>query len=212
MYSLSNLPEAIPVFPLASVLLLPRCALPLRIFEPRYIVMLDDTLKSTHRFIGMIQPRPDSEDEEELYSVGCAGRVTRFSESDDGRYSITLTGISRFRIQEIIAGFTPYLRAKVNWTEFECDFRVPQPDDSFQPVEFLELLAKFFEKRGIKADWKTLRSVEPTILVDIVAMQCQFGSEERQALLEAPTIAERRQALEALMYMSIVESKGETMQ
>ena len=212
MYTLSSLPESIPVFPLPGVMLLPRCTLPLRIFEPRYIVMLDDALKSSHRFIGMIQPRPDPENERDLYSVGCAGRVSRFSESEDGKYVISLTGISRFRVLETIAGFSPYLKAKVDWAEFEGDFRMPSRDSDFERSGFMELLKRFFERRGIKADWKGLNSVEPTELVDIVAMQCHFDYSERQALLEAPTVSDRRRALEALMSLAVVESPGDTMQ
>ena len=212
MYTLSSLPESIPLFPLPGVLLLPRCALPLRIFEPRYIVMLEDTLKSSHRFIGMIQPLPNSTESNTTYSVGCAGRVSRFAETEDGRYNISLTGISRFRVRESFLGFSPYLRAKVDWTEFESDFRVPEPDDSFMRAEFMELLGRFFKRRGVKADWDALNSIDPSALVDIVAMQCYFDSEERQALLEAPTMPERRKALEALMNLAIVESRGDTMQ
>jgi Lon protease-like protein len=107
-----DLPDKIPLFPLPGALLLPRAMLPLQIFEPRYLAMLDETLKTSHRLIGMIQPRPVPSGEDELSSIGCAGRVTGFSETDDGRYRITLTGISRFRLQREVSGLPPLSAAR----------------------------------------------------------------------------------------------------
>ncbi|MDH3262648.1 MAG: LON peptidase substrate-binding domain-containing protein, partial [Paracoccaceae bacterium] len=107
MLKAADLPQTIPVFPLPGALLLPRARLPLHIFEPRYLAMLDDTMKTSHRLIGMIQPR-DGPRAEMLHAIGCAGRLTAFSETEDGRYMITLSGISRFRVVQEITGFTPY--------------------------------------------------------------------------------------------------------
>jgi Lon protease-like protein len=116
-------------FPLPGALMLPRARLPLHIFEPRYLAMLDDTMKTSHRLIGMVQPRevPGS-GEKRLHSIGCAGRLTQFSETEDGRYMITLSGISRFRVQQEITGFTPYRRCDVSWEGFSADLSGPEHD------------------------------------------------------------------------------------
>ncbi|MEO0931714.1 MAG: LON peptidase substrate-binding domain-containing protein, partial [Pseudomonadota bacterium] len=122
MISKSDLPETIPVFPLPGALLLPRSRLPLHIFEPRYLAMIEDAMKTPTRLIGMIQPRsaPNSGDPK-LHSIGCAGRLTAFSETEDGRYMITLSGMSRYRVLEEVNGFTPYRRCTVSWTGFDRD-------------------------------------------------------------------------------------------
>src|SRR5918992_869179 len=119
-FSLADLPETIPIFPLPGALLLPRARLPLNIFEPRYLAMLEDALKTPHRLIGMIQPvvMPEGAVGGRLHHIGCAGRVTAFQETEDGRYLITLSGISRYRVGEMQEGFTPYLRARVKWESF----------------------------------------------------------------------------------------------
>src|SRR6056297_3597476 len=122
MINPADLPDVIPVFPLPGVLLLPRSRLPLHLFEPRYLAMLEDTLKTPHRLIGMVQPNPLArEGGTGLHAIGCAGRVTQFSETEDGRYMITLSGMSRYRIQEEVDGFTPYRRARVSWDGFGRD-------------------------------------------------------------------------------------------
>ena len=116
-----ELPGKVPLFPLPGALLLPRAKLPLQIFEPRYLAMLEDTLKTPDRLIGMIQPRPRPDGTDALAAIGCAGRVTAFSETEDGRYLITLTGISRFRLASEISGFAPYLSGEVRWEDFTRD-------------------------------------------------------------------------------------------
>ncbi|BBU57999.1 hypothetical protein KU6B_42640 [Mameliella alba] len=127
MTRLKDLPGKIPVFPLPGALLLPRARLPLHIFEPRYLAMLDDCLKTETRLIGMIQPHQvPGREERGLHRIGCAGRVTQFSETEDGRYMITLTGISRFRIVREVEGFTPYRCCEVNWDGFERDQQGPR--------------------------------------------------------------------------------------
>jgi Lon protease-like protein len=118
-----DMPETIPIFPLPGALLLPRARLPLHLFEPRYLTMLDDALKTPERLIGMVQPNrvPGRNGGTGLHTIGCVGRVTQFSETEDGRYMVTLSGISRFRVLEEVEGFAPYRRAKVSWTGFERD-------------------------------------------------------------------------------------------
>ena len=138
-FSLADLPETIPVFPLPGALLLPRARLPLNIFEPRYLAMLEDTLKTQHRLIGMMQPvvMPEGKATGRLHQIGCAGRVTAFQETEDGRYLITLSGVSRFRLGETHEGFAPYLRARVDWTSFARDLGRAERDPEFDRPAFL---------------------------------------------------------------------------
>jgi Lon protease-like protein len=200
----SDLPDSIPVFPLPGALLLPRAKLPLHIFEPRYLCMLDDALKTKDRMIGMVQPRdiPGS-GEKRLQSIGCAGRVTGFSETSDGRYMITLTGISRFRIREEQAGFTPYRRCTVDWSGFGRDLGEAEGDKGFDRPEFLSLLGRFFESQGMSTDWDSLNDADPELLIDSLSMLCPFSPGDKQALLEAPSLSTRRETLVTLMEFAL---------
>ena len=204
MLSAADLPSTIPVFPLPGALLLPRARLPLHIFEPRYLQMLDDTMKTQHRLIGMIQPYdvPGS-DESRLHSIGCAGRLTAFSETEDGRYMITLTGISRFRVSKEVDGFTPYRRCEVTWDGFGRDLGQTEQDHGFDRDGFLELLGRFFEARGLKTDWESLREAEDELLINSLSMLCPFDPEDKQALLEAPSLTTRRETLVTLIEFAL---------
>ncbi|HLS58599.1 MAG TPA: LON peptidase substrate-binding domain-containing protein [Paracoccaceae bacterium] len=204
-FSLPDLPDVIPVFPLPGALLLPRARLPLNIFEPRYLAMLDDTLKTDHRLIGMIQPvaMPEGRGESRLQQIGCAGRLTSFQETEDGRYLITLHGVSRFRLGEIQDGFSPYLRASVSWTSFERDLGRPEHDEGFDREAFLAVLARFFATAQLNSDWNSLRRADAELLVNSLSMLCPFDPEEKQALLEAPTLANRRETLVMLMEFAL---------
>lgn len=199
MTARTDLPDAIPLFPLPGALLLPRSRLPLHIFEPRYLAMLDDTLKTEHRLIGMVQPRENGS----LQSIGCAGRVTAFSETEDGRCMITLTGISRYRVIEEMEGFTPYRRARVDWTDFARDTGPTERDSGFGRAAFLDLLARFLEDRGLSTDWDSLKEAEDELLLNSLSMLLPFDIGDKQALLEAPTLADRRQTLTALMQFAL---------
>lgn len=200
MIRLPDLPDTIPVFPLPGALLLPRARLPLHIFEPRYLQMIEDTLKTSHRLIGMVQPRDKpASDGRELQSIGCAGRLTQFSETDDGRYMITLSGVSRYRITAEERGFEPYVRAKVDWTSFERDLGQGEVDKGFDKPRFMDLLQRYFDEQSLSTDWETLQEAEPEMLVNSLSMLCPFEPEEKQALLEAPTLATRRETLVMLM-------------
>lgn len=203
-FALADLPETIPVFPLPGALLLPRGRLPLNIFEPRYLAMLDDCLKSDHRLIGMIQPFESRDDEPpRLRQIGCAGRVIAFSEAEDGRYLITLAGIARFRVREEVEGFQPYRRVKADWDSFGADLGRSEDDPDFDRDEFLKTLKQFFSVAQLSSDWDTLREAEPEMLVNSLAMLCPFEVEEKQALLEASSLTERRETLAALMQFAI---------
>lgn len=204
MLSRADLPDTIPVFPLPGALLLPRARLPLHIFEPRYLAMLDDTLKTSHRLIGMIQPRAGAgEGERVFHTIGCAGRLTAFSETDDGRYMITLAGISRYRVEKEVDGFTPYRRCKVSWQGFDRDFGAPEQDETFDRDRFFNVLLKYFENEGLKTDWDSLKQADDELLINSLSMLCPFEPEDKQALLEAPSLTTRRETLVTLIEFSM---------
>jgi Lon protease-like protein len=208
MMTPGDLPDTIAVFPLSGALLLPRARLPLHIFEPRYLAMLDDALKQPGRLVGMVQPRGDG-NPPPLHSIGCAGRITAFSETEDGRYMITLTGICRFRLREEVTGFTPYRRVRTEWTGFERDFAGPDEDAGFARAGFLDLLGRYFEHAGLSTDWSALKGAEDELLINSLSMLCPFDAEEKQALLEAPCLKTRRETLTALMRMALHGGQGE---
>ena len=212
MKSSADLPAQIPVFPLPRALLLPRARLPLHIFEPRYLAMLDDALKTDCRLIGMVQPRaaPGSDGPGPLHAIGCAGRITAFSETEDGRYMITLTGVSRFRVREEVEGFRPYRSAAVTWDDFTADTGAAETDDGFDRDGFMAILRRYFEAAGLSAEWDSLDQADTELLINSMSMLCPFDAEEKQALLEAPTLTERRETLTALMHFALQGGAGET--
>ena len=207
----ADLPETLPVFPLPGALMLPRARLPLNIFEPRYLAMLDGALKTEHRLIGMIQPLESRGDgPPTLRKIGCAGRVTSLSETEDGRYLIALTGICRFRVVEEIEGFTPYRRVKADWGGFERDLGRGDQDPDFDRPAFLDLLRRYFEAARLSSDWESLEQADEEMLINSLSMLCPFAVEEKQALLEAPRLAERRETICALMVFAIASRGGDT--
>lgn len=210
MKRLADLPETIPVFPLPGALLLPRARLPLHIFEPRYLAMLDDTMKTDHRLIGMIQPREVPEGAaERLHAIGCAGRLTAFSETEDGRYLITLSGLSRFRALAEEDGFLPYRRCRVSWDGFPRDRGGAETDPCFDRKCFLKLLRRFFEDRQLSTDWGALEEAEDELLINSISMLSPFDPEDKQALLEAPTLSTRRETLVTLLEFALRGGIGE---
>ena len=203
MTKIIDLPDTIPVVPLSGALLLPRTRLPLNLFEPRYLQMLDDVLKTDHRLIGMVQSYDGPDGVNKLHSIGCAGRVTAFSETDDGRYMITLAGASRFRLIGEVDGFVPYRRARVNWQGFERDLGGVESDDTFDRQKFIDALGRFFEDQGLQTDWESLREAEDELLINSLSMLCPFEPEDKQALLEAPSLTTRRETLTTLIEYSL---------
>ncbi|MEP3348171.1 MAG: LON peptidase substrate-binding domain-containing protein [Litoreibacter sp.] len=203
MISHGDLPEMIPVFPLPGALLLPRARLPLQLFEPRYLQMFEDVLKTSQRLIGMIQPHMDANGDEQLHAIGCVGRITQFSETDDGRYMVTLAGISRFRILEEVEGFQPYRRVKASWAGFERDVGAAESDPSFDRPAFMVELKKFFDAHDLKTDWDGMKEAEAEMLINSLSMLCPFEPEEKQALLEAPSLITRRETLMTLIEFSL---------
>ncbi|MEI4485237.1 LON peptidase substrate-binding domain-containing protein [Frigidibacter sp. MR17.14] len=210
----ADLPDKLPLFPLPGALLLPRARLPLHIFEPRYLQMLEDAFKTPERLIGMVQPRalppghPTGRPEDlplprRLNAIGCAGRVTAMSETEDGRYMITLTGISRFRVLSEVEGFTPYLRAAVDWSGFGRDLGRTEADPGFDRAAFLGLLRRFFDNEQLATDWETLKDAEDELLLNSLSMLLPFEPEEKQALLEAPDLVTRRETLVTLIEFAL---------
>jgi len=209
-YSRADLPDTLPLFPLTGALLLPRARLPLNIFEPRYLAMMDDTLRSDNRLIGMIQPLHEGSDDggSRLHRIGCAGRLIGFNETDDGRYMITLGGVCRFRFQARVDGFTPYIRAAVDWDEFALDLGPEEKDPSFDRTYFLKTLGAYFETVKLSSDWDSLKEADEELLINSLSILCPFDPEEKQALLEAPDLPTRRKTVIALMEFAIAAGQG----
>jgi len=193
-----DLPETVPLFPLPGAVLMPRTRLPLQIFEPRYLQMVEDVLKTPSRLIGMIQPAEGGL--EALAQVGCAGRIVAFSELDDGRLMISLKARSRFRLAEVRPGFTPYLRGRADWSGYEADLATQAEEDPrFERKGFMARLGRYMEQRGLSTDWDAAEASEAETLVNSLSMLLPFAPEEKQALLEATTLSERRVLLEGLL-------------
>ena len=195
-----DLPMVIPVFPLDGALLLPHAALPLNIFEPRYLAMVDEAM-ATERVIGMVQTRPGGDPERPgLQTVGCAGRITSFAETSDGRYLITLTGLSRFQTREELPAVGPYRRVRADYAAYEGDLAMDQDaDEGFDRLRLLAALKAYLHRRAMDVDWDTARDAPVVALVNSLAMALPFEPAEKQALLEAPSLAARRETLSALL-------------
>lgn len=191
---MTDLPDILALFPLSGAILLPRARLPLHIFEPRYLAMVDDALKTDHRLIGMIQPLGEG-----LHAVGCAGRITALNETDDGRYMVTLSGVSRFSIREEVTGFQPYRRAHPDWERWSADRGPVAADPGLDRAALLSELERYLRQRHLGMEPDALKGVEDETMVNALAMICPFAPEEKQALLEARDLAARREVLEALL-------------
>lgn len=210
MLRTADLPDTIPIFPLPGALLLPRARLPLHIFEPRYRAMIAACLATPHRLIGMIQPAGTPEARERrLHSIGCAGRLTGFSETEDGRYLITLTGISRFRLLRETTEDTPFRTVEVSWEGFERDMGAAEGDKGFCRDGFFRLLGRFFAHHKLSTDWEALKDAEDELLINSLSMLCPFEPEDKQALLEAPSLATRRETLVMLIEFALRGGDGE---
>ena len=207
----SDYPKKIPIFPLGGVLLLPKSRLPLNIFEPKFLKMIEDVLTTEHRLIGMIQPKSNrnnvSETTPRLNNVGCVGRLTSFTETEDSRYLITLSGVSRFNYIKKVESFKPYLKAEVDWSNFRNDGILEKLPKSFNKNEFLQIISEYFKITNLQTDWESLKKADDELLINSLSILCPFENDEKQALLEAQTIKERVTILTTLMEMSI---KAET--
>jgi Lon protease-like protein len=210
-----DLPSVIPVFPLPGALLLPAGQMPLNIFEPRYMAMIDDALKSGHRLVGMIQPdatqsgppaRPP------LFKVGTVGRITQIAETGDNRYLLQLTGIARFMVTEELPVITAYRQCRVDFAPFALDFGDDPAADDIDRDGLLAVLARFLEANNLKADWDDIRKADNTSLVNALCMMSPFGAPEKQALLEAANLRDRCAMLIALTEIELAKTGkgGET--
>jgi Lon protease-like protein len=194
-----DLPLVIPVFPLDGALLLPHAQLPLQIFEPRYISMVDDAM-SGERIIGMVQTKGGDPERPVLQPIGCAGKITTFSETADGRYLITLTGLSRFALKEELNPPTPYRQVRVDFLTYEADLKpIDDDEEGFDRLRLLGALKDYLERRGLDVDWETAKAAPVEALINSLAMALPFDPPEKQALLEAPHLGDRRDTLVALM-------------
>ena len=202
-----ELPQSLPIFPLTGVLLLPRGKLPLNIFEPRYLAMTEDALHGD-RLIGMVQPMEEdaSGDQPSVFPVGCTGRVTQFSETEDGRYLITLTGLCRFRIDRELPLFCGYRRVVPDYSPYQSDFEVERL--SFDRARLLAALKVYLKLKQLSAEWDSIESAPGERLITCLSMICPFSPREKQALLESPTLAERVQVLTVLLEMAVLEGAG----
>jgi len=200
-----DLPQVIPVFPLPGAILLPRGQLPLNIFEPRYLNMVDDAMAGD-RIIGMVQPCGGPAQLPSLSPIGCAGRITAFAETSDGRYLITLTGLCRFRLSTELPTKTPYRQVRADFGAFEHDLQAPPPEDSVDRHGLLEALRAYLETRGLEIDWETAEGAPIEALVNSLAMALPFEVAEKQALIEAHALGDRCEALTALMRIDAADA------
>ena len=207
-----EMPGVIPVFPLPGALLLPRGQMPLNMFEPRYLAMVDDALRDGHRLIGMIQPdvaHAGSTDKPSLYKIGCVGRITQLAESGDGRYLIELTGVARFRIEEEPKVATPYRQCRVTYAPFADDFIARKGENAVDRTALLAALTDFLKANDLKADWEGIERAPNEALVNALAMMSPYGTAEKQALLEAPDLKTRAEVLIAITEIELAKKNTE---
>jgi Lon protease-like protein len=207
----ADLPGTIPVFPLSGALLLPRGQMPLNIFEPRYLEMVDDALRDGHRLIGMIQPdpaHPGSPDRPNLYKIGCAGRITQIAETGDGRYLMQLTGVARFRVIQELPVATAYRQCAVDFTRFVDDFTARKGEEHVDRKAVLAALTQYLKANDLKADWEGIENAPNEALVNALAMMSPYDPAEKQAMLEAPDLKTRAEILIAVTEIAL--AKGQT--
>ncbi|MBR9833888.1 MAG: peptidase S16 [Alphaproteobacteria bacterium] len=209
--TLKDLPVNLPVFPLPGVLLLPRWSLPLNIFEPRYLNMVDDAM-SGNRLIGMIQDLGQTRAHAELAHVGCAGRITTYSETDDGRYLITLSGICRFSLGHELDVVTPYRQVEPDWQPWTGDLEPPAQMGLPSRDELAQSLKRYTRVNQLDVDWDAVKSAPIETLINALCTGCPFGVMERQALLEAETLQARAQILITLLDMDVPGDDTSTLQ
>ncbi len=207
-----DVPAVVPVFPLSGALLLPRSHLPLNIFEPRYLQMIDDALAGD-RVIGMVQPRFDAEADDDdmppLCEVGALGRLVSFQETGDGRYLVQLAGITRVRILEEVRGGTPYRRCRISADRFAADLANGDGDGGVDREALIRAFQSYLDANDLEADWKSVRSASNEALVNTLAMMSPYGPAEKQALLEAPDLKARAATLVAITEMELGRQGGE---
>ncbi len=209
----SDLPRELVLFPLRGAILLPRATLPLNIFEPRYLEMIDDVMGG-NRLIGIIQPDVPAESTDRIIEspkgnnsplkrVGCVGRVTTYQELDDGRILVTLTGIARFRLSQELSTQKPYRTAVVDWSDYSGDFSAGLGEDHVDRDALLRVLRRYLDANRMQADWPIILKSSSEFLVNALSVMSPYGAEEKQALLEAESLKERAEVLVALAEMEM---------
>ena len=207
-----ELPDVIPVFPLPGALLLPRGQMPLNIFEPRYLAMVDDVMREGRRLIGMIQPdmrQQGSPDGPALYKVGCVGRITQLAESGDGRYLLELTGVARFEIAEELHVRTAYRQCRVRYAPFADDFIARKGENMVDRKMLLKTLREFLKANDLKTDWEGIERAPNEALVNALSMMSPYGVPEKQALLEAKDLKTRAEILIAVTEIELAKKNTE---
>jgi len=203
-----DLPRTLRVFPLSGALLLPRGHMPLNVFEPRYLALVDDAMKSD-RLIGMIQADEESGGETPpLYGTGCVGRITQLAETGDGRYLVTLTGVARFSVMTELTADTPYRQCQVDFHAFISDFTARAGEEEVDREAVLDALRRFAKANDLRVDWKGIEEAPNEALVNALAMMSPFGVREKQALLEAPDLKTRAEILVAITEFELAKAGG----
>jgi uncharacterized protein len=204
-----EMPGVLAVFPLEGALLLPRGELPLNVFEPRYMAMVDDALRA-HRLIGMIQPDPQAEGRSRppLCDIGCVGRITQIAETGNGRYVLTLSGVARFRVVDELPAATPYRQCRVDFSGFAGDFVPRAGEGEVDRAGVLRTLREFAQANDLQVDWKSVEAAPNEALVNALSMMSPFGPREKQALLEAKTLKDRADVLVAITEMELARGDG----
>lgn len=211
--TIDDLPVSIPIFPLTGALLLPQGQMPLNIFEPRYLAMIDAALAGD-RIIGMVQPSFSNETKHEnnhndLCDIGCAGRIVSYSETGDGRYVITLVGISRFSIARELEVVTPFRQIITDWSSYKNDLQSDESGDQVDRDGLLKTFKSYLEVNNLDADWDSIESTETDILVNALSMMSPYGAAEKQALLEADDLKIRADTLIAITEMSLAQQNND---
>ena len=201
----NSLPDEIPVFPLSNFIIFPKTTVPLNIFEPRYIEMIDDAMRG-NRIIGMIQPKKNDQNIPVLYNIGCAGKITSFNETEDGRYLIILNGISRFKIIEELETEKLYRKCKVDFRNYSYDLDKKNEEIKFSDLELIfKNLKNLFIKQGYTINWKELEKQSLDQTINTLSMASPFSLEEKQILLESSDIKSRKHKLEEILKTYIMD-------
>ena len=206
MTNFKDLPKEIPIFPLSNFIIFPETAVPLNIFEPRYIQMIDDSMKSS-KLIGMIQPKKTGEQNKpDLYDVGCIGKITSFNETNDGRYLVVINGINRFRIIEEVLTEKLYRICKISYENFSNDIIQKRENINFSDLELIfKNLKSIFEKKGFIINWSELKNQNLNQTINTLSMASPFSLEEKQILLESIDIKSRKYKLEEILKTYITD-------
>ena len=207
MKNTESLPKKISVFPLSNFIIFPNTSVPLNIFEPRYIEMINDSMKN-ERIIGMIQPKKQKTNEPELFSVGCAGKITSFNETDDGRYLIVIKGISRFKTLKEVSNNKLYREFEITFDDYKNeDILNNNSEIKFTDLKLIfDNLKHFFEKKGYNINWKELEKQSLDQTINTLAMASPFSLEEKQILLETTNINNRKMQLEKILKTYVVDN------